>query len=234
LNGERKLKVLITPDLHAPFHHVKAVEWLYSQIEKYPPDVIVQIGDALDRFCFSRFARTHDIMTPKEEIDEGRAFMVNFWAHIHKLVPKALKYQLLGNHSDRLLRQTMERFPEVYSIVKAADHEFFKFKNVITIMDSRAMLEIEDVIYVHGWSSKIGDHAKHFGKSVCRGHSHRLEVQFMNLAGNNIFEMACGFLADENQTPLQYGQSKVTNWTLGHGYVSKAGPVPFAYPKGRK
>lgn len=165
-----------------------------------------------------------DEMTPKEEMDEGYAFCQNFWAHIQKLAPKARKIQLRGNHETRLLRSTIDRFPEVYSIVQSYEDRFFKFPGVECIMDSRSELEIEGVIYTHGWYTKIGDHCKFLLKPVVHGHSHRGGTFFINVGGSTIWELDCGFLADQNKSALQYGSTKTTHWTLGYGVVDRDGP----------
>jgi predicted phosphodiesterase len=220
----RRSKVIAIPDLHLPWADWKRVEKAYQIIQEEKPDIIIQLGDLKDRFTFSRFARSHDIMTPKEEVQEARAGAVNFWAHINKLVPKAKKIQLTGNHEARLLKSTLEKFPEIYSIVQKAEQEMFKFAGVKTIYDSRAELEIEGVIYCHGYLTKIGDHAKHLLKPVVHGHSHRGGVVFFNLGGKTIWELDCGYLADPLQVPLMYGPTKTTNWTHGIGIVDKYGP----------
>lgn len=201
--------------MHLPWCHWPSVEKVYKIIACEKPDVIIQLGDLYDFFAFSRFSRHQDVMTPKEEIEDGRQAALGFWDHLNIISPDSRKIQIKGNHCDRLLNRVMDRFPEVYSIVEKAEANLFKFKNVETIQNSRDELMIENVIYTHGWLGKVGDHAKYFGKSVVRGHSHKLECAHFNFAGGRIFEVACGFLADEAQHPLQYGSTKTTNWVLG-------------------
>ncbi len=229
----RKLKVLAIPDIHAPFHNIKAIAQVYTAIEEEKPDVIIQLGDILDRFCFSRFGRSQDIMTPEEEITEGHQFCQLFWAQIHRLAPKSRKIQLLGNHCARLQRSVIDKYPEIYSIVKNADKDFFKFPNVQTVFDNRTELEIEGVVYTHGWYTKLGDHCKYLLKPVVHGHSHRGGSMFINIGGQTIWELDCGFLADEKQRALQYGATQTTHWTLGYGIIDKHGPrfIPLTNKK---
>lgn len=220
----KRARVLAIPDMHLPFCDWKKVQKVYELLKEHQFDYIVQLGDLKDRFTFSRFARSHDVMTPKEEVQEARDGAVNFWAQIHKLAPKAKKIQLTGNHEERLIKSTLEKFPEIYSIIKKADQEMFKFAQVKTIYDSRAEFEIDGVIYCHGYLTKLGDHAKHLLKPVVHGHTHRGGVIFFNLGGKTIWELDCGFLADPLQVPLMYGPTKTTLWTQGVGIVDAYGP----------
>lgn len=220
----RKLKVVAVPDLHLPWVCWKKINTVYGIIDNENPDIIIQLGDLKDRFAFSRFARSHDVMSPEEEIIEARNGAVNFWKNIHKAAPKAKKIQLLGNHCARLQRVVIEKFPEIYSIVQKADKDLFKFKNVKTIEDHRDGIEIEGVFYCHGWLTKIGDHAKYFLKPVVHGHTHRGGVFHMNAGGKSIWELDCGYLADQSQVPLQYGPTKTVLWTHGIGMIDKYGP----------
>lgn len=220
----RKLKVLCIPDLHAPWVEIKKLSKIYELIEQEKPDVVIQLGDALDMYSYSKFARSHDLCTPREEIEEGRNLLVNMWSRIHKMVPKARKIQLRGNHEARLEKRILERNPECWIILQEANNKLLSFPNVETIQDTRCELEIEGVVYIHGYLTQLGSHAKYLLKPVVHGHSHRGGTVFYNLGGQTIWELDCGYLADPKQIPLQYGATKTTLWTQGCGIVDKWGP----------
>jgi hypothetical protein len=173
---------------------------------------------------FPRFAKRPIGMTPEEELEEGVQGAGRFWANIHKAAPRAKKIQLAGNHEHRLMRSTMERFPECYSLLNRAQGDFWRFKNVQVIHDHRHELEINGVIYCHGWLTQAGAHTRQLLKSVVHGHTHRGGTVFMNLGGKTIWELDCGYLADKYQVPLQYGATKSVLWTLGYGIIDQFGP----------
>lgn len=224
MEGERKLKVLCIPDAHAPWASEAVTLKIYEAISNKKYDVIIQLGDLLDLYSYSKFARSHDICTPKEEVEAGYEWSNNFWKQIHKLAPKSRKIQLKGNHDDRLMKRAFERWPEAASILMRAEHSLYKFPNVETIQDSRDPLEIEGVIYIHGYLTKIGDHAKYFLKPVVHGHTHRGGTIFLNMGGRLIWELDCGYMADQNAVPLQYGPTKNVLWTEGYGEIDSLGP----------
>ena len=210
----RSLRVLAISDTHAPWVNDKLIEKIYKVIENQPFDVIIQLGDLYDMYSHSKFARSHDICTPKEEIEEGYLWAQNFWKNINKINSKARKIQLKGNHDDRLSR---------------AEHSLYQFRNVETVNDSRDGIEIEDVVYLHGYLSKLGDHTKHLLKNVVHAHTHKGGSIFYKLGGKILWELDCGFSADQNKVPLQYGPTKTTLWTPGYGIIDCNGPrfIPF-------
>lgn len=224
MEGTRKLRVLCIGDTHSPWVNEKATLAIYECLSREPYDVIIQMGDLYDMYSFSKFARSHDICTPKEEIEQGYEWAHNFWSNINKLNKKAKKYQLKGNHDDRLMKRAFERWPEAASILTRAEHSLYDFPGVEVISDSRDGLEIEDVLYMHGYLTKLGDHARYHLRNVVHGHSHRGGTIFFNIGGKLIWELDCGFLGDRDMAPLQYGPTKNMLWTEGRGEVDASGP----------
>lgn len=199
-----------------------ATDKIYLAIEEEKPDVVIQLGDAYDMYSYSKFARSHDICTPKEELQEARQGILGLWDYIHKIAPSARLMQMSGNHEARIMKRVLDRFPEIASILNTED--IFKVPNVETYFDHTGHITIEGVVYTHGFLTKLGDHCKHFGCPVVHGHTHRGGTIFYKTLQGVNWELDCGFLADESQVPLQYGAIKHTMWTLGYGIVDKWGP----------
>jgi predicted phosphodiesterase len=224
MKGERKKTVLAVPDLHLPWVDWKKVNRLYDFVKEEKIDVIIQLGDLYDQFSYSKFARSHDLMTPHEEISEAREGAVNFWKTMRRLKPKSELIQLTGNHDIRLLSRAAERYPEIASFLSKISTDLYTFPNVKTIYDARDGVKIEDVLYIHGYLTQLGAHMKHFGCNVVHGHTHRAGSLFLNFMGQTLWELDCGFLADRKEAPLMYGQTKHMNWVEGFGVVDPGGP----------
>jgi len=211
-------KVVIISDTHFPFHHKESLKKVLKLIKKEKPTHVIQIGDLLDQYALSKYARSYDIETPKTELSRGREEAEAMWKGIQKIVPKAECIQLLGNHDVRGQKRLLEKLPEMESLVDIAG--LYKFKKVRTLKSDRDFVEIDGVIYVHGWLSKSLDHAKHFNKPTVHGHRHRpaLETQ------GGLWSMDVGYLGDESELPFSYTMSKLTNWTLAVGVVENGKP----------
>lgn len=225
-------KVLAIPDLHFPWHHQDTLTWIYQMITDTKPDTIVQLGDLYDMYSTSRFSRTHNLMTPKQELAEGRLGASTMWKHINKISPKSKKYQIRGNHDVRPEKRAQEVLPEIESLLEM--RPIFEFSGVTTLMDPSEELEINGIIYTHGTFTKIGAHCIHYMQPVVHGHSHRGGTFYTRKQTGLIWELDCGFASDETQVPLRFTATKRTGWTLGCGLVEDSNPhflpSPWYYP----
>lgn len=212
------MKVFVIPDTHFPFHCKKAYRKMLSHIKKEKPNVVVQLGDILDQYTFSKYTRSASI-SPAQDITKGLKQAKKMWADIKKIVPRAKCYQLLGNHDIRIQMRIEERLPELNEVFNFMD--LYKFKGVTTLNSDRDYLELEGVVYVHGWLSKSLDHAKYFNKPTVHGHRHRPCIEFNQ---PNLWSMDCGFIADKNSLPLNYTRSKHSKWVLACAVVENGWP----------
>lgn len=218
-----RLKVIALGDLHFPFTDFKKLFSIYPLIEKEQPDIVVQVGDCLDFYSQSRFARSQDIMTPKEELQEGLECYRNFWEKIKKITKKRCRLiQIGGNHTDRPIKLALEKAPELLPFLDV--DKMFKIRGIETHMNSRNELDIEGVLYIHGWYSNSLQHAKYFNRSVVHGHLHRGGVFFENMKDGPLWSLDCGYLADPHQVPMLYRPTKTQKWSHGFGIIDKLGP----------
>lgn len=211
-------KVLVIGDLHFPFHCKKAYKNLLAIAKKLRPTHIVQIGDLLDQYVFSKYSRSLQV-SPLEEIEHGLQLATDMWAGLIKLSPSAKCYQLLGNHDVRMAKRITERMPELCEFF--SHNDLYKFTGVNVCKSDRDFIEIEGVIYVHGWLSKSIDHAKFFGKPTVHGHRHRPCIEYDR---KELWSMDVGYMANRESLPLQYTSSKFTKWTTSCGIVENGLP----------
>lgn len=211
-------KVYIIGDTHFPFHSKKAYKKMLLSIKREKPTHVIQIGDLLDQYVFSKYSRSLDI-TPQQEIDSGLKLATEMWKAIKKIVPKAKCYQLLGNHDVRLAKRIADQLPELSGFF--SHKNLYNFAGVKTMTSDRDFLVINNVIYAHGWLSKSIDHAKFFNKSTVHGHRHRPAIE---TDGSHLWSLDVGYLADNKSLPLQYTASKYSKWTTACGIVENGKP----------
>lgn len=215
--------IVAWPDLHSPWVHKEKVRKALDLLPELKPSHVIILGDSYDMYSFSRFPRSLNIMTPNEEILTARACMEEIWAGIQNRCKKSKFYQLKGNHSTRINKQLMAKFPELESLLKI-DH-LWEFPKVQTIHDSKEELIINDIAFIHGHFTKLGDHVKQMNRSVVCGHSHRLGLFYLNRNDSILFEMNCGYLANPYADPLIYRpMKKYFDWTHGIGVIDRHGP----------
>lgn len=210
-------KVFIVSDTHFPFHNKVAYKKMMRLIKEEKPNVVVQIGDLLDQYVFSKYSRKTSI-TPEDDITRGLEDAAKFWADVKKAVPRAERYQILGNHDVRLTKRISEKLPDLADYFGV--HDLYKFPGVKVMKSDRDFLTLDGVVYCHGWLSKSVDHAKHFNKPTVHGHRHRPCID----VDGPLWSMDVGFLADKDATPLGYTASKFSRWRLACGIVEDSLP----------
>jgi predicted phosphodiesterase len=215
-------KILCWPDSHYPFVNKEAEQKMIQFAKEHQPDYIIQVGDLLDCYAASKFPRSQNIYTPKEEERLGIEMAQNAWKQLRESCPKSKCYQLMGNHDVRMLKRTLEALPIAEHWIEKYFKELFSFEGVETIFDTRQELEIDGILFTHGFLSS-GSHKDYYLKNVIHGHDHKLYVQHRRIHGQSIFEMSCGFIGDVESKPLSYTSSKLANFQLGFGWVDQWG-----------
>ncbi len=214
-----KGSLIVLGDLHMPFHSPKYIDWVLNVIEREKPHYVAQIGDLYDMYSWSRYGRSTGIMTPDAEMSLGRAVADEMWSEIK--APERI--QLLGNHDDRPAKRLAERFPEMEPFVDLKTP--FTFPGVRTIFDSAQEVEVGKLILMHGFRSKLGDHARWNQMSTIVGHSHVGGNVWMTNKAGPFFELNTGCGVDRDAPVFKYrNQRTFDGWTLGVGLVDEDGP----------
>jgi predicted phosphodiesterase len=211
-------KVFVISDTHFPFHSKSGYRKMLEALEKEQPDVVVQIGDLLDQYVFSKYTRSPNISL-EQDLVKGLAKAQQMWATIQHLVPGVECYQLLGNHDVRMAKRIAEKLPELGDLISTSD--IYAFENVTLLPSDREYLLLDGVVYTHGHLSKSIDHAKHFNKPTVHGHRHRPTIEFDSA---KLWSMDVGYMADSKSLPLSYTQTRLSKWTMACGVVENGKP----------
>jgi predicted phosphodiesterase len=222
---EKYKRVLFIPDTHFPFSHQGTLEKIYRFAEREKPEIVVQLGDLYDAYSHAKFPKSVNIFTPREEHRAARLMAETMWKEIKAVVPSARCIQTAGNHDIRALKRILEAYPALEDWAEKMFLEAMSFDGVETITDTREELRLPgDVIVMHGFKSKIGDHRDYtMYNSVC-GHLHTGGVLFRQIRGRVLWELNAGLAGDPESKGLSYMPSKITNWTLGWGWLDEYGP----------
>ena len=222
-------RYLVVGDIHAPFANIKTITRIMELTKALGPfDYVIQIGDSYDFFSQAKWAKTNQLMTGAEEIKEGRAMLVNFWQAIQKANKRKGKYyQLTGNHCARPYKRLLDKAPELEPFFSY--EQFFKYPGVKTIMNYKQELILNGICFMHGYRTKLGDHARfNLMPTVC-GHTHKGGTVFFPHRGKMLWELNAGFCADATSVPLSYALQTISKQTQGCGIIDEYGPrfIPF-------
>jgi predicted phosphodiesterase len=222
-SAEIKSTFLCIGDTHFPFTNKNGIKKVIEFAKIHQPDYIIQIGDLLDCYAASKFPRSQNVYTPKDEEELGIQMAREMWSDLRKVSPKSKCFQLLGNHDIRILKRTLESLPIAEHWIEKYLKDLFTFDGVATITDHREELEIEGIIFTHGFLGQ-GAHKDYYLKSCVHGHDHKLYVNHRRIHNQNIFELSCGFLGDVESKALSYTPSKMANYQEGFGWIDQWGP----------
>lgn len=222
-------KIAVLGDLHEPFSHAKLKEAFIAFCTENQPDWIVQVGDAVDFYSHSKFPRSHNIFTPKDEEQLARKNLEKLWADLAVAVPKAKRVMLIGNHAIRPMKRVLEAVPTIEHWAEKYLTDYLSFPNVHTVMDTREEYMIGDICFIHGYKSGLGAHRDHILSNVVCGHTHTGGASFRSFRGRTYWELNAGLAGDIESPGLTYTATRTTGWTLGWAWIDKHGPrfIPY-------
>ena len=215
----------VISDIHFPWPNKRVLEAFYNYVKLHKPEFVLLNGDSWDMYSHTKFPRSHNQFTPKEERDLSRKMNEDFWADVKKASPKSRCVQLLGNHDIRPMKRILEAYPAGEHWIEEMMKKEFTFDGVETIFDVRQELYLNDeVILFHGHMSGIGGHRDQTMMCTVNGHTHRGGVVYRAVKGKIIWELNSGLAGDPYAKGLTYTPQKIVEWTPGFGAHDEHGP----------
>jgi predicted phosphodiesterase len=213
-------------DPHWPFHSKRVQKAFIEYVGDEKPMWVILNGDAQDMYSHSKFPRSHNLFTPRDEHAACLALNRAFWESITRAAPKSKRVQMAGNHDIRPMKMVLEKYPAAEDWVSEKLKEDFTFPGVTTILDQRQELMITDKIAVfHGYRASLGAHRDYTLMNCINGHSHVGGVVWRQLRNEVLFELNAGFAGDPESKGFNYTRQRITKWTPGFGALTKRGPI---------
>jgi len=215
---------LIISDLHAPYHHPNALEFLNALKKSYKPTKVICIGDELDAHGWSRHTREPDAMGQADEVAAARKVM----GSLYRMFPAV--DVCTSNHGDRAVK-AMAR--------AGMPTDFLRSPGVILGAPvgwkwARGYL-YDGVAYEHGTGYRGINAAITAAKTnrmnTVIGHVHASAgVQYHANQFSNIWGMNVGCLVDASSVAFRYAIDYPNKQVLGSGVVWEG--VPIFVPMG--
>lgn len=223
-----KLAVVV-PDIHVPYHDVRAVRTLCKVIKHLKPDFLVVLGDSLDFYQLSKFDKDP---LRKTAVSDDVAEFRDVLHQLDAACPlKTEKVFLEGNHEHRLQKwiwanatELGKMIPslEAYCGFKPLGWQFFKYGE---------FYRLGDVLFMHGdrcgMNVSMGMIRK-YGCNVVHGHDHGAAIRYFANAVSRVWALNCGHLSDMKQQEYLYGG--VADWTQGFGLVEFSHDFKTSHP----
>ena len=215
----RDKRVLIIPDMHIPFEHRDAFDFLKAIKEKYlsDDDLIINLGDEIDGNQISMHDKDPDMMfSPALEFEEA----IKRVKRHYELFPKV--YLCESNHGSLVYRRA-KKFGLPLHVMKTYQ-EILETPNWEWHSDFLVKTKMGDTYICHGKTSTLGKLSKEMGANAIQGHFHGkfciIWSKSLNIERYDIFS---GCLIDHENLAFAYGKNHLPKPILGATILSENG-----------
>lgn len=215
------LRMLIVPDVHAPYHHHEAWLCLLHVAAGWRPDVCVVLGDFADFAAVSSHPKVPGRLLPfateveyaNDALDELDAALADGGC--------TTKDFLQGNHEDRLSRYVGRQAPDL--------QEFVDWRGVLQldrrgwrVTDYKSSLAYGHLRLTHDVGRAGVQAARQSrmdtGHSIAFGHTHQLQVSYGGtVTGDRHVGATLGWLGDPEAVDYRHRDLVRREWQHGFG-----------------
>jgi hypothetical protein len=215
--------VLVISDLHAPWQHPDALEFLLSIKKKIKPDFVLNVGDECDAHALSMHDSDPDLTSAGDELKMAKKVIHD----LEKIFPEMTL--LHSNHSSLIYRRALKHgMPKAYL---RNYNEFLEVGPGWQWVDdiNFKVSDGSEVFATHGISADGLKLAMQYGKNVIQGHFHsKFNIQYFSNPDNLIWSMSCGCLTKQSSLAFQYARNFRMRFVIGTGAVIDGQPKLFA------
>lgn len=221
LQSDAGQAVLAIPDLHAPFQHPDALEFLAEAKKRLKPTRVVCLGDEIDQHALSQYDPDPDGYSAGHELLKALDFM----RELYKLFPNVRV--CTSNHAVRPYKRAYRA-----GIPKAYLKDYQDFMECPKDWHWQDRWEIDGVVYMHGEGANGKGAAEKWGmmnmKPTVIGHIHsHAGIGFFRNTEKQIWWMNCGWLGDEHAYAMTYAKHNPHKQICGVGLVDNGNPLYF-------
>ncbi len=209
---------LIISDLHAPFHHPAAVDFLSDLRRRVRPTWVVCIGDEIDAHGWSRHGRHPDAPGQADELELCRPVLRD----LYKLFPRVQVCR--SNHGERAARLATK--------VGLSSAWLRDYRDVLEAPKGWQWAwrwVVGDILFEHGEGYSGENVAKQVAlanrRNSCIGHVHtQSQVYYHSNGTDTIWGMSTGCLVDTHSLAFDYSRKGPRRPIIGTAVVEDGVP----------
>lgn len=194
--------ILIIPDLHAPFMHHQAVDFIKAVINKYGYDVAMCCGDETDGSAISFHGADPNLPSPGHELE----LAIKQLTPLYSLFPNLLIAS--SNHGDLLARKMkhhglpIRALKSMNEILECPSGWKWDFEHVIQMSNGKKLL------LHHSYSSSVLRSSQQRGISCVFGHHHsKFSIEYWKNYDDIYFAIFAGCLVDPLSLAMAYAKN---------------------------
>lgn len=212
--------VLVISDLHAPYCHKDAVEFLSALNEKYEFDQVVCIGDELDYHAMSFHDSHPGLLSPSFELAAGRKVL----RAIESLFPEV--NLVSSNHGDMKYRKAKAGSIPMELLVSYQEACGVQEGWQWHVGGYAPNICGKKISFVHQFEKRTRGLPSHNSISTVQGHYHSImSIEHVQVPGGDVrFGMTVGCLIDDESLAFAYNKRDKDRPITGCGIILDGQP----------
>lgn len=213
-------RILVIPDMHLPYGHVDAFDFLKKCKEKLQPTRIICLGDELDYHAMSFHDSDPDLESAGTELLKA----IGQISYLKEMFPKM--DLLESNHGSMAYRRAKHHgmprhLLKSYNQVLEVDNDWSWHGELILELPNGRKCK-----FIHGISPNILHASQTCGMSLVQGHHHSLfEIRWWD-GGNGLnFAISSGCLVDYEAYAMAYAKLNLKRQQLGVTFIENSIPT---------
>lgn len=212
-------RILTISDMHIPYHHPDAIEFLRYLKKKHRPDLVVCLGDMADFHAISFHDSDPDLDSAGMELERLQKIV----AILEKIFPEM--YIIGSNHGDLPLRKLfahglpisfLRPYNDIYDVGTG-----WKFVDELTLPQNG-----NPIYFVHGLSKNGLNVVKQRALNVVQGHFHTdFKIDYVSNPAHLLFSMQVGCLINTKSLAFAYNKLQLQRPIIGTGVIIDGKPI---------
>ena len=204
--------ILVMPDLHAPYHHKDALDFIRAVRDKYIPDLVVNLGDEVDNHALSFHDSDPNLKSASGELAAARLVI----KELHDIFPSKLICH--SNHGSLHYRRAkahgipveyLRTYREILFPTGGGANWDWNYSHTV-------LTDLGPVHFKHQCSGPAVNAAAHEGCNVIVGHNHgSFEVSYKASRQRLYYGATVGCLIDRTALAFAYGKETGNKPMLG-------------------
>lgn len=217
--------ILVIPDLHAPYQHPDALDFLSDMKRKHKPTRIINMGDEQDKHQLSYHDHHPDLLGAGDELKASKKVMQD----LYKIFPKM--DLLESNHGSLHIRKSithgipLEYLKSYNEIIEVGPGWKWHHDMIITLPNG------QDCYFTHGKSQRGITLSRNMSMNCVQGHYHsEFNITYWSNPRNLFWSLQCGALIDDKSLAMAYNKLTLNRPILGCGVIVDSKPLLETMP----
>lgn len=215
-------RIVVMPDLHAPYHHRHALAFMQLVRDTYKPDLVINLGDEADKHAMSFHDSDPNLASAGDEL----ARTIPVMEELHSIFPNMLLCD--SNHGSMHYRKAKAHGMPVQYLKDYRDILLpnTKSKGWQWAENWRVKTPMGEVMFKHQPSGPVLTDASHNQCNEVVGHHHgKFQIEYAASSARLYWGMFCGCLIDKDSLAFAYGKHTLYKPVLGCAVIINGIPT---------